>query len=84
MRFDREHIAKLGDRIDLEAFGVADNHRLEPLPGPEMDRRRMPQVRLDPVDLVFIIDGGADADVERAALRRGLGVCGNREGERQD
>ena len=49
-----------------------------------MNRGRMPQIGLDPVDLVFIVDGGADADVERAALRRGLGIGGNRKGKRQE
>ena len=83
MRFDRQHIAKLGDRIDLEALGVADNHGFKPLPRSEMNRGRMPQVSFDPVDLVLIIDGGADADVERTALRRGLGECSNRKGKRQ-
>jgi hypothetical protein len=29
MRLDRQHIAELGDRIDLEALGVADDHRLD-------------------------------------------------------
>ena len=84
MRLDRQHIAELGDRIDLEALGVADDHRLEPLARPEMNCRRMPQIGLDPVDLVLVIDGGADADVERAALRRGLGEGGNRKGKRQE
>ena len=48
-----------------------------------MNRRRMPKIRFDPVDLVFIIDGGANADIERAALRRGLGEGSNRKGKRQ-
>ena len=84
MRFDREHIAELRDRVDLEAFGVADYDGLEALRRPEMYRGRMPEIGLDPVDLVFIIDGGADADIERAALGGGFGIGGNRKGKRQE
>ena len=84
MRLDREHIAELRDRVDLEALCVANDHGLKPFPRPKMDRGRMPKIGFDPVDLVFIIDGGADADIERAALRRGFSIGGNRKGKRQE
>ena len=35
MRFDGQHIAKLGDRIDLETLGVADNHGVKPFALPQ-------------------------------------------------
>ena len=70
MRLDRQHIAKLGDWIDLKSFGVSHDHSLEPLPVTKLDRGRVPQVRLDTEHLLRVIDRIPNADILRATLRR--------------
>lgn len=37
MRLDGQHVSELGDRIDLETLGVANNDRIKPFAWPEVD-----------------------------------------------
>ena len=62
-----QHIAKFGDWIDLETLGVAHDNRFKPLAGAKMDRGGMAQIGFDRIDLVLVIGGGANTDIEWAS-----------------
>ena len=67
MGLDGQNVAKLGDRIDLKTLGVAHDDRFEPLARSKMDCGGMTQIGFDRVDLVLVVGGGANTDIERAA-----------------
>ena len=80
-----QHIAKFGDWIDLETLGVAHDNRFKPLAGAKMDRGGMAQIGFDRIDLVLVIGGGANTDIEWASrgCRCWVGGTGKTSGERR-
>jgi hypothetical protein len=83
MGLDGQHVAKLGDWIDLETLSIPDNDCLKPLAGTKMNCCRVTQIGLDPEHLVLVIDSGADANIQWTALGRGLGMEQGRDQKRQ-